>query len=314
MRILYPEIEANFSDYLKTDDGHEVYYEEAGNPKGKPVLFIHGGPGGGCDAKHRRYFDPDLYRIILVDQRGAGRSKPHASLENNTTWTLIDDFETIRKKLNINKWMLFGGSWGSTLSLIYSITHPEVVTEMVLRGIFLCRPSDLHWFYQQGASEVFPDAWQQYIKPIPENQRHDFITAFHKQLTSSDKTIQKEASYAWSTWEGACYRLIPDNDDLARFASSDFALALARIECHYFINNCFLSSSNWILENADKIQHIPTTITHGRFDMICPMRQAWDLHKKLPLSQIKIIPNAAHAAAEPGIIDHLISSTDRFAH
>lgn len=310
MRIFYPKIQPYQTHRLKVDDIHELYVEESGSADGIPVIFIHGGPGAGCAACHRRFFDPKKYRIILFDQRGAGQSTPHASLENNTTQHLVSDMEAIRKRLGIDQWMLFGGSWGSTLSLVYAQTHPDKVLGMVLRGIFLCRPQEIDWFYQKGTSRLFPDAWQDYCEPIPETERDDMVAAYYKRLTSNDELIRTKAAKAWSIWEGRTSTLKPSNEVVDSFGHLHTAVSLARIECHYFMNDSFLQP-NQILNDAGKIKDIPSIIVQGRYDVVCPMESAWDLHQALPASEFNIIPDAGHSAMEPGIIDALVKATDR---
>lgn len=311
---LYPEIEPNKTGFLDVGDGHSVYFEESGNPKGKPVIFLHGGPGGGTDPKHRRYFNPNEYRIILLDQRGSGKSTPHASLENNTTWHLVGDIEKLRQHLGVEKWQVFGGSWGSTLALVYAETHPNRVTELVLRGIFLVRKKEIQWFYQNGANEIFPDVFEPFKNLIPENERHDYVTAYHKRLTSPDKKIQLEAAKTWSIWEGITSNLIANVDEaMKRFGGDQFALAFARIECHYFMNNCFLEGENFILDNAHKLKGIPTTIVHGRYDVVCPISSAWELKKKIPQAELFITADAGHSMYEPGNCRALVAATDKYA-
>lgn len=287
---------------------HELHVEEIGNPDGKPVLFVHGGPGGGISEKHRRYFDPHAYRVILFDQRGAGKSTPYAELRENSTWDLVSDMEVLREHLKIDRWMLFGGSWGSTLSLAYATRHADRISEMILRGIFLCRPEEIHWFYQQGADRIFPEAFQEYVKVIPESERDDLVGAFHRRLNHPDQEVQMEAARAWSLWEGSALRLIPDQDTMEEFG--EIALALARIENHYFHNRCFFPSSNYILENVDAFRHIPSILIHGRYDMVCPVKNAYDLHMAWPESELRIVPDAGHAGSEEGIIDALIRATE----
>lgn len=312
MSELYPEIEPFDSDYLQVSPEHDMYYEQSGNPEGKPVLYIHGGPGAGASPKSRRFFDPEHYRIILFDQRGSGKSKPHASLENNTTWELVKDIELLRKHLGIRKFLLFGGSWGSTLALTYAINHPSHVMGLILRGIFLCRQSEIEWFYQYGAHHIFPDVWESYLEPIPENERNDLVSAYYKRLTSEDDSERMKAAFAWSKWEAACARLIQDPDKIAEFDDPELAEAFARIECHYFTNKVFFESDNYLLENVEKIRHLPGLIVHGRYDIVCPVRSAWDLHKAWPESQLKIIPDAGHAASEPPIESALVSACEAF--
>jgi proline iminopeptidase len=310
---LYAPIEPYTSGRLKVDDVHEIYFEQAGNPKGKPVIFVHGGPGAGIAPSYRQFFNPEKYHIILFDQRGCGRSTPFAHLENNTTWDLVADMEKIRTHLGIEKWQVFGGSWGSTLGLAYSQTHPERVTELVLRGIFLLRKLEIDWFYQEGCSYIYPDAWEHYLKPIPENERHDMVGAYYKRLTSSDARIRLEASKAWSVWEGSTSKLITDDASLARYQGDDFATAFARIECHYFINKGFFKSDDHLLTHIDAIRHIPGVIVQGRYDVVCPMKSAWDLHRAWPEADFQVIPDAGHSANEYGISRALVAATDRFA-
>lgn len=298
---------------MPVGDGHVLYVEEAGNPKGLPVVFLHGGPGGGIDADHRRYFDPAKWRIILFDQRGCGRSTPFGSIENNTTWKLVSDIEAIREKLGIPQWHVFGGSWGSTLALAYAETCPERVKGLVLRGIFLVRKREIDWFYQHGASELYPDAWEDFLAPIPALERHDLVSAYHKRLTSTDRSIVSEAAKAWSIWEGRTSKLLPDMKLIEHFGDDHFSHAFARIECHYFYNKGFFESDGWLLENVSRIQGIKGFIVQGRYDLPCPVRSAWDLHRAWPKSQLEIIPNAGHAASEPGITDALVRATDAFA-
>lgn len=310
---LYPPIEANDIGTLPEQDGHTVYFETSGNPNGKPVLFVHGGPGGATQPMYRRFFDPAKYHIILFDQRGCGRSTPHAGLEANTTWHLVADMERLRELLGIERWMLFGGSWGSTLSLAYAQTHPERVTELVLRGIFMLRQRELAWFYEGGAARIFPDAWEEYLAPIPEAERGQLIQAFHKRLTSDDAQVQLEAARAWSGFEGALSKLIPSENLKAHYTDDMQALAMARVECHYFVNKGFLEHENQLLEDVHKIRHIPGVIVQGRYDVVCPPETAWELHKAWPEAELKIVPDAGHSATEPGIIAELVAATDRFA-
>lgn len=311
MKTLYPDIEPYHAFRLPVDSPHELYVEEVGNPNGQPVVFLHGGPGGGISPKHRRLFDPAHYRIILFDQRGSGASSPHAHLENNTTWDLVADIERIRHHLGITKWVAFGGSWGSTLALAYAQTHPNRVSGLILRGIFLCRPEEITWFYQEGCHWLYPDLWEGYIQPIPPEERHQMVMAYYQRLTSPDPKIALAAAKAWSTWEGATCHLLPNPATVDDFEADAKALAIARIECHYFYHNSFLRP-NQLLEDIPKIRHIPTVIIHGRYDVICPVKNAWDLHQAFPEATLKIIPDAGHAYNEPGILDALINATEDF--
>ena len=311
-QYLYSNIEPYSQHSLQVDSIHALHIEECGNPDGIPVLFIHGGPGGGYSAVHRQFFDPDDYRIVLFDQRGCGRSTPHACLTNNTSANLIEDIEKIRRHLNIDKWLLFGGSWGSTLSLLYAQSFPERVLGMILRGIFLCREEDVRWFYQQGADRIYPDFWQDFISPIAPEQRHDMIEAYYQVLTSANEIERMRAAEAWSVWEGRTSTLKPDPDIINHFGDPFHALAMARIECHYFRHESFIEP-NQILDNCDAIAHIPTTIVHGRHDMVCPINQAFDLKAKLPRAQMIICESSGHSAFEPEICQTLVNLTDRYA-
>jgi proline iminopeptidase len=312
LRTLYAPIEPYDTGRLKVSPVHELYYEQCGNPNGKPAVFLHGGPGGGVSPDYRRYFNPDVYRIVLFDQRGAGKSTPHASIEENTTWDLVADIERLREHFGIERWQIFGGSWGSTLALAYAETHPARVTELVLRGIFLCRPKEIQWFYQEGASAIFADVWEEYLKVIPEAERDDMVSAYHKRLTSDDAATRVEAARAWSIWEGSTSKLFFDSDSIERFADPEFALAFARIECHYFMNNSFFPTDNYLVENVGKIRHIPARIVQGRYDVVCPMTSAWDLHRAWPEAELRIIQDAGHSISEPGIIDALVDATDYY--
>jgi proline iminopeptidase len=312
MRILYDPIEPFDTGRLKVSPIHELYYEQCGNLQGKPVVFLHGGPGGGISPEYRRYFNPDIYRVVLFDQRGSGKSTPHASLEDNTTWHLVEDIERLREHLGIRHWQVFGGSWGSTLALAYAETHPDRVRELVLRGIFLCRPKEIQWFYQEGASAIFPDVWEEYLKVIPEAERADMVSAYYRRLTSEDDAVRLAAARAWSIWEGSTSKLFFDPAMIEKFADPEFALAFARIECHYFTNNAFFSSDNYLLENVGRIRSIPGVIVQGRYDVVCPATSAWDLHRAWPEAQLHLIPDAGHSISEPGIIDALVTATDRF--
>ncbi|HLL14579.1 MAG TPA: prolyl aminopeptidase [Pyrinomonadaceae bacterium] len=312
MRDLYPAIEPYDQGMLAVSPVHTLYYEQSGNPEGLPVVFLHGGPGGGTVPDYRRFFDPAAYRIVLFDQRGAGKSTPHANLEDNTTWHLVADTERIREHLGIESWVVFGGSWGSTLALAYAQTHPERARALVLRGIFLCRPKEIRWFYQEGASAIYPDAWEHYIKVIPEAERADMLGAFHRRLTSEDEAVRLEAARAWSVWEGSTSKLYPDEDFIAHFGDPQFALAFARIECHYFMNNAFFDTDNYLIENVGRIRHIPAVIVQGRYDVVCPLMSAWELHRAWPEADLKIIPDSGHSALEPGTRSALVEATDRF--
>jgi len=311
-RVLYPATEANHTGHLDVGSGHQIYYEESGNPHGKPAVFLHGGPGGGCTEKMRRFFNPDVYRVVLFDQRGCGKSTPHASLENNTTWDLVNDIEILRSALQIDRWQVFGGSWGSTLALAYSQGHPDRVTELVLRGIFMLRKKEIQWFYQKGASELFPDLWQHYLEPIPKSERKDLLSAYYKRLTSDDPDIRLRAAKAWSIWEASTSFLVPNEKITSTFSAHDLALSLARIECHYFVNGGFMEE-NQLIRNIDKIRNIPAVIVQGRYDVVCPMVSAWELAQAWPEADFRIVPDAGHAAFEAGNIHELIMVTDAFA-
>lgn len=310
MRELYPEIEPFHTGRLKVSDIHELYYEQCGNADGAPVLFLHGGPGGGITEKHRRYFDPAHYRIVLFDQRGSGKSTPFAELRENTTWDLVEDIERLRLELKIDRWIVFGGSWGSTLALAYAIKHPTRVQGLILRGIFLCREEEIRWFYQYGAHFLFPDAYAKYVAPIPEEERDDLLHAFHARLIDPDENVRLEAAKAWSLWEGSALKLIPDAETLDEF--DHIAVSLARIENHYFVNQAFFESDGWLLDQVEKIRHIPGIIIHGRYDIVCPVKNAFDLHAVWPEAELKIIADAGHAAGEPGILSALVDATDAF--
>ena len=310
MSSLYSQIKPYETFRLQVSELHNIYVEQSGNPNGKPIIFLHGGPGGGIENIYRQYFNPDKWRIIMFDQRGCGHSTPHAELKENTTWDLIDDIEHIRQELNINDWAVFGGSWGSTLALSYAITHSDKCNELILRGIFLLREKEINWFYQDGCSFIYPDAWEKYLSPIPENERKDLVKAYYGRLTSNDKEIRIEAARAWSIWEASTSKLIQTEKALHSFDQDNVAEAFARIECHYFINRAFFESDNWILENVYKIQNIPMHIVQGRYDVVCPATSAWDLHNKLPESNFHIIQDAGHSMLEVGIQKKLIEITD----
>src|SRR5690606_36538891 len=311
-RCLYPEIEPYDSGHLEVSGGHRIWYEQSGNPAGKPAVFLHGGPGGGSDPKYRRYHDPSAYRIVVFDQRGCGKSTPYASLHENTTWHLVADIESLREHLGIAHWQVFGGSWGSTLALAYAQNHPERVTELVLRGLFLLRRSELEWFYQAGADQLFPDAWEQYLEPIPPAERGDLISAYHRRLTSDDPAVRKRAARAWSIWEASTSYLLQNPEHVARSAADEFAEAFARIECHYFVHGGFFDTDGQLLQNVERVRHLPAVIVQGRYDVVCPMRSAWDLPRVCPEAERRSVPDAGHSANELGNIHELVSATDRF--
>jgi proline iminopeptidase len=313
MRELYPPIEPYHQGRLKVSELHTLYFEESGNPQGKPIVALHGGPGGGSIPQYRQYFNPEKWRIVLFDQRGCGKSTPHAELEDNTTWDLVSDIEKLRVHLGISQWVVFGGSWGSTLALAYSETHPECCLGLILRGIFMLRKKEIRWFYQEGASYIFPDAWEDYIKPIPEAERDDFVSAYYRRLTSPDLAIRLEAARAWSVWEASTSKLLPDFGLKARFSQDNFADAFARIECHYFINQGFFEPDDQLLRNIERIRHIPGVIVQGRYDVVCPMISAWELHQVWPEAEFIVVPDAGHSMSEPGIRNALIAATDNFA-
>jgi proline iminopeptidase len=308
---LYPPIEPFQSGMLDTGDGHQVYWELCGNPQGKPAVFLHGGPGAGCNPRHRRLFNPQKYCVLLFDQRGCGRSTPHAGLEANTTWHLVDDIEKLRRQLGVPQWLVFGGSWGSTLALAYAQAHPQCVSELVLRGIFTVRREELLWYYQEGASWIFPDEWEHFLAPIPPQERHDLMAAYHRRLTGTDVPARNAAAVAWSRWEGRTITLLPD--DAADQVHSDphYALAFSRIENHYFVNNGFLEDRQ-LLRDAGRLHGIPGVIVQGRYDIATPARTAWELHRAWPQAQFHLVPDAGHAFSEPGILDRLIRATDGF--
>jgi len=312
MDALYPAIEPHRHGFLDVDHGHRLYWEESGSLDGLPVVFLHGGPGSGCEPWHRRFFDPARYRIVLFDQRGSGRSTPHAGLEANTTADLIADIERLRDLLGIGRWVVFGGSWGSTLGLAYAEAHPDRVLGLVLRGIFLCRPRDIQWFYQSGADRLFPEAWSHFLEPIPESERDDLVTAYHRRLTSPDREIRERAAQAWSIWEGSTSCLRPNPAVVAHFADPSVAVSLARIECHYFRHDSFMEPDQ-LLRDAGRLAGIPGYIVHGRYDVVCPVEQAVALHRVWPQADLRIVPDAGHSAAEPGITRELVAATDTLA-
>jgi proline iminopeptidase len=313
MRQLYPDLAPYDSGMLAVDDRHALYWEQCGNPSGKPVVVLHGGPGGGCSPKMRRFHDPAKYRIVLFDQRGAGRSMPHADLVDNTTGHLVADIELLRGTLGIDRWQVFGGSWGSTLALAYAQAHPKRVTELVLRGIFMLRRWELQWFYQEGASRLFPDAWAHYIAAIPEAERGDLVAAFHRRLTSDDEATRLAAARAWSVWEGATSFLRVDQDFVAGHEDAAFALAFARIENHYFVNGGFFEVEDQLLRDAYRIVDIPGTIVHGRYDVVCPLQSAFDLHAVWPRAALVVTPTSGHSAFEAENVDALVKATDGYA-
>ena len=313
MLKLYPPIEARRTGFLRVSDLHEIYWEESGNPQGLPVIGIHGGPGGGSSPEMRRFFDPTVYRIILIDQRGCGKSTPHSELRENDTWALVSDIEAVREHLGIEKWVLFGGSWGSTLALSYAVTHTERVFGLILRGIFLLTESEVRWFYQEGASRLFPDSYDRYIAPIPEAERGDLLHAFYRRLTGDDKAARRAAAKAWACWEGETITIQGPTSRPKRFEEDDFADAFARIECHYFVNKGFFEKDGWLLEQAaEKLANIPGKIIHGRYDVVTPLSTAWGLKEAWPIAELDIVPNAGHSSLEPGIVDKLIRSTRDF--
>ena len=310
---LYPPIEPFNSGHMERD-GHQIYYEQCGNPNGKPAVFLHGGPGGGGSIAVRRFFNPEKYNIVIFDQRGCGRSMPHGCLENNTTWDLVDDIEALKNMLGIETWLVFGGSWGSTLSLAYSQTYPTSVSEMVLRGIFMLRKKELDWFYQEGASKIFPEAWEKFLEPIDVNQHDNLMSAYHKIFTSDDEDKKLSAAIAWSVWEGSTSSLSYNPDTANSFSDPKFALAFALIENHYFVNKGFLEHENQLIEaGIDIIRHIPTTIVQGRYDIVCPMATAWELSKNWPEAKLIIAPSSGHTAFENEITHELIKATNEYA-
>jgi proline iminopeptidase len=313
LRNPYPEIAPFDAGRLAVDAPHEIYFEQYGNPAGKPALFVHGGPGGGTTPAQARFWDPARYRIVLFDQRGCGRSTPHASLDGNTTWHLVADMEALREHLGIQRWQVFGGSWGSTLALAYAEKHPERVSELILRGIFTLRQRELDWFYQEGgASRIFPDAFEHYLEPIPPAERGNMMQAYYKRLTGSDEAARLRAAKAWSLWEAVTSTLRPSPEMKASMGKDDFALAFARIECHYFVNGGFFERESQLLEDAKKIRHIPGVIVQGRYDIVCPMETAWALHRAWPEADMYVAQTSGHSAFEPEIVHHLIAATDRF--
>jgi proline iminopeptidase len=311
-RILYPPVEPYHTGTIAVSNLHTLYYEEVGNPYGKPVLFLHGGPGGGTNPFQRRFFDPTFYRAILVDQRGCGKSTPAASLVENTTWDLVADLEKLRALLGIEKWLVFGGSWGSTLALAYATQHPAAVLGLILRGIFLCRSTEISWFYQNGASQLYPDAWEKFLAPIPPAERGDLVQAYHRRLTGPDATLQLQAAQAWSVWEGSTAHLYPNPKAIEESADPPKALALARLECHYMVNRAFMETDTTLLERAAALPAIPCRIIQGRYDIVCPPTSAWELARVMPQAELRLVPDAGHSALEPGILSELVQAADDF--
>ena len=312
LRTLYPDINPHDSGFLQVSALHRIWYEVSGNPRGRPVVFLHGGPGSGSGPRMRRFFDPSHYRIVLFDQRGCGLSTPHAELAENTTWDLVEDMQRLRAHLGIERWLVFGGSWGSTLALAYAQKHPEQVSALVLRGIFMLRRWELEWFYQDGCSRMFPDIWEDFLRPIPVAERGDLMSAYHRRLTAADATVRIEAAHAWSVWEARTSFLSENADFVAAFGSDERALAFARIECHYFVHGGFFECDDQLLRDAHRLHGIPGTIVQGRYDVVCPARSAWDLHQAWPQSVLQIVPEAGHSAFEPGITHALLEATDLY--
>ena len=312
MRQLFNPVEPYATHTLPVSDGHRLYVEECGHRDGLPVVFVHGGPGAGCETWHRQFFDPQVCRIILLDQRGCGRSEPHAGLDGNTTAELVADMEAIRDRLGIDRWIVFGGSWGSTLGLVYTETYPERVLGLILRGVFLCRPRDIHWFYQEGASFLLPERWEDYLEPIPAAEQDDLVSAYYRRLTGRDEVTRMAAAKAWSLWEAHASTLLPKPAVVDHFGNPHTALSLARIECHYFMHDSFLEPDQ-ILSHASRLRDIPGVIVHGRYDVVCPVEQAWALHHAWPEARLQVVPDAGHSALEPGIVDALITATSQFA-
>lgn len=312
-REFYPTVEPWAADMLKVSDIHTLYYEQSGNRRGRAAIALHGGPGGGSSPEMRRFFDPKHYRIVMMDQRGCGRSAPHAELRQNTTWDLVADIERVRTELGIDKWLVFGGSWGSTLALAYAAKHPERVAGLVLRGVFLLRKSEIDWFYQDGASHIYPDAFARYAAPIPESERGDFVTAYHSRLTSPDWAVRLNASRAWARWEGETISIAGPNALPARFNDDRFVEAFATIENHYFFNRGFFDHDGWLLDQVNHMRHIPCRIVHGRYDLCTPLRSAWDLKQRWPEAELEIVHDAGHSSLDPGIVDALVRATDWMA-
>ncbi len=310
--VLYPPIQPFSTGRLKVSELHEIYYEQVGNASGKAAVFLHGGPGGGISPDYRRFFDPQSYHLVLFDQRGCGKSTPHAELRENTTWDLVEDIERLREHLGFEKWQVFGGSWGSTLALAYAEKYPHRVSELILRGIFLARQQELDWLYQEGASKLFPDLFDRYLEPIPPAERDHLIAAYYKRLTSEDAQVRRTAAIAWSQWEAGTVSLLPNPERVEDYGADSFADAFARIECHYFINRGFFSRDDQLLAEAKNIRHIPGVIIQGRYDVVTPATTAWTLHKAWPEAELQIIDDAGHSSLEPGIAKALVAATDRF--
>ena len=310
---LFPHIEPFDNLFLEVSDLHTIHIEQAGNPDGKPVIFVHGGPGGGIEPIYRQYFNPEKWRIILFDQRGCGQSTPFAELKDNSTWDLVSDMEKIRNHLQIEEWVVFGGSWGSTLSLAYAQSHPDKVKGLILRGIFLLRKKEIRWFYQEGTSNIYPDAWEKFVEPIDEGERNNLLSAYYKRLTSNNRAIRLKAAKAWSIWEGSTSKLLPDEKTLHRFGEDNFSEAFARIECHYFMNKGWFDPEDQLLQNISIIRHIPGAIVQGRYDVVCPMISAWELHQAWPEAEFHVIKDAGHSMTEPSIADRLVKLTGQFA-
>ncbi|XP_060603013.1 probable proline iminopeptidase [Ruditapes philippinarum] len=312
---MYPDIEPFSTGMLKVSELHSIYYEESGNKDGNPVVFLHGGPGWGTTTRDRTFFDPKVYRIILIDQRGTGKSTPAAEIRENTTWDLVNDMEQLRQKLNIDKWVVFGGSWGSTMALIYAEAHPDRVKALIIRGIYTFRRRELAWFYQDGASFVFPDAYEEFVKPIPETERYDIIGAFYRRLTGNDEKAKLDCGRAWGIWAIMTARLYIDQHALGQIEQNlESWVQKATIECHYVVNSAFLKTDDQILSNVDKIRHIPTSIIHGRYDIICPTETAWQLHKLLPDAEFHLIPDGGHSTKDKGLEEKLVEVTDRYKY
>ena len=311
-RGLYPKVRTHRTGYLRVSDTHTLYYECSGSSTGRPVLFLHGGPGGGAHSNQRRYFDKDAYRIILFDQRGSGRSTPRGCIEENTTWHLVEDIEALRRELEVDAWTVAGGSWGSTLALAYAQRHPSRVTGLILWSVFLLRPQEIAWFYQQGASFVFPEAWAEFVRPIPADERGDLVTAFHARLTGPTSPLQAEAATAWSAWEANASTFYPDADRSARFSREDFAVPFSRVECHYVHHHGFLDHPDQLLDGVERIRHVPAAIIQARYDMVCPMTTAWELHARWPEADFEVVPHGGHSAFDDAMVDAVVRATDRF--